>query len=125
MTTTQDFAGLTGFQQNVLYAIAVEGGEPDAEPMACPYGLAVKRRLESWYGHEINHGRLYPNLDTLVDVGFVTKHEQDKRTNGYRLTDDAVDAIAANTTSTVMPALQAVDRIADTIPPEVKDAGIV
>ncbi|ELZ20434.1 PadR family transcriptional regulator [Natrinema limicola JCM 13563] len=35
------------------------------------YGLAIKRELEDYYGTEVNHGRLYPNLDELVDLGLV------------------------------------------------------
>jgi len=34
---------------------------------------------------EINHGQLYPNLDTLTDKGLVEKVEVDRRTNGYKL----------------------------------------
>jgi len=60
---TRSAADLTAFQQNIL-AILSE------EPM---YGLAIKRELESYYGSEVNHGRLYPNLDNLVEAGFVEK----------------------------------------------------
>jgi len=35
---------------------------------------------------EIHHGRLYPNLDTLVEKGLVEKGEKDRRTNVYTLT---------------------------------------
>lgn len=51
------------------------------------YGLAVKRELEAYYGEKIHHGRLYPNLDRLVDLGLVEKYEIDKRTNGYEATE--------------------------------------
>ncbi|MCU4926936.1 helix-turn-helix transcriptional regulator [Halobacteria archaeon AArc-dxtr1] len=75
---------LTGFQRDCLEAIArVERGDETC------YGLAIKRRLESTRGEEINHGRLYPNLDTLVDLDFVEKSTLDRRTNEYRLTDSA------------------------------------
>ena len=76
-------SNLTAFQQNIL-AILSE------EPM---YGLAVKRELESYYGSEVNHGRLYPNLDDLVADGFVEKSELDKRTNQYELTEAGHDAV--------------------------------
>ena len=69
---------LTAFQQNILVILA-------EEPM---YGLAIKRHLEDYYGTEVNHGRLYPNLDDLVEMGLVNKSELDKRTNQYELTDD-------------------------------------
>ncbi|QAU12982.1 PadR family transcriptional regulator [Halorubrum sp. BOL3-1] len=74
---------LTAFQQNILTILA-------EEPM---YGLAVKRELESYYGSEVNHGRLYPNLDDLVDMGLVEKSELDKRTNQYELTDEGHDIV--------------------------------
>jgi len=57
------------------------------------YGLAIKRQLESYYDSEVNHGRLYPNLDDLVEEGLVEKSELDKRTNQYALTDTGYDAV--------------------------------
>lgn len=60
------------------------------EPM---YGLAIKRELESYYGSEVNHGRLYPNLDDLVERGLVTKSQLDKRTNQYELTDEGYELL--------------------------------
>ncbi|MWV63422.1 PadR family transcriptional regulator [Halorubrum sp. JWXQ-INN 858] len=74
---------LTAFQQNILTILA-------EKPR---YGLAVKRELEAYYDSEVNHGRLYPNLDDLVEMGFVEKSELDKRTNQYELTADGHDAV--------------------------------
>ncbi|QLG48062.1 PadR family transcriptional regulator [Natrinema halophilum] len=74
---------LTAFQNNILVILA-------KEPM---YGLAIKRELEDYYGTEVNHGRLYPNLDELVNLGLVEKSELDKRTNQYSLTEDGYDAV--------------------------------
>lgn len=68
---------LTGFQRDLLYVIA--GGED-------LHGLAVKAELDTYYGTEINHGRLYPNLDVLVEKGLVEKGKVDDRTNAYALT---------------------------------------
>lgn len=68
---------LTGFQRDLLYVIA---GKNE------PHGLKLKQELEEYYGNEINHGRLYPNLDTLVDKGLVEKGKIDDRTNSYTLT---------------------------------------
>ena len=68
---------LTGFQRDMLYVIA--GSEE-------PYGLAIQEELEAYYETEIHHGRLYPNLDTLVDKGLVEKGEKDRRTNAYTIT---------------------------------------
>lgn len=69
---------LTAFQRDVLFVIA---GHDE------PHGLAIKQELDDYYTEEINHGRLYPNLDTLVEKGLVEKGEKDRRTNEYRLTD--------------------------------------
>ena len=74
---------LTAFQQNILTILA-------EQPL---YGLAIKRELESYYGGEVNHGRLYPNLDDLVEFGLVEKSELDKRTNQYELTEDGYEAL--------------------------------
>jgi PadR family transcriptional regulator, regulatory protein PadR len=52
-----------------------------------PHGLAVKEELEEYYEREVHHGRLYPNLDTLVGKGLVSKGERDRRTNVYTLTE--------------------------------------
>ncbi|MDL0123183.1 PadR family transcriptional regulator [Halobacterium salinarum] len=68
---------LTGFQRDLLYAIA---------GLDEPHGLAVKDEMEEYYTSEIHHGRLYPNLDTLVEKGLVEKGEIDQRTNSYTLT---------------------------------------
>jgi len=68
---------LTGFQRDIMYVVS--GFEE-------PHGLAIKDELESYYESDINHGRLYPNLDTLVEKGLVEKGEIDRRTNSYTLT---------------------------------------
>ncbi|WP_049920268.1 PadR family transcriptional regulator [Halobiforma nitratireducens] len=68
---------LTKFQTRILEILAVK-------PL---YGLAIKRRLQTYYQEEVNHGRLYPNLDELIENGLVEKSELDKRTNEYALTD--------------------------------------
>ncbi len=68
---------LTGFQRDLLYVVT---GLDD------PHGLAIKDDLEDYYEKEVHHGRLYPNLDTLVDKGLIEKSEKDRRTNIYTLT---------------------------------------
>jgi DNA-binding PadR family transcriptional regulator len=70
---------LTGFQRDLLYCIA---GMDEA------YGLGIKSELQEYGDTEINHGRLYPNLDTLIDKGYLTKSSLDDRTNEYELTDE-------------------------------------
>lgn len=74
---------LTAFQKNILTVLA-------EQPR---YGLAIKRELESYYDDEVNHGRLYPNLDDLVEDGFVEKSALDKRTNEYGLTEAGHEAV--------------------------------
>ena len=68
---------LTGFQRDLLYVIAGDDS---------PHGLAIKEELETYYESEIHHGRLYPNLDTLVEKGLVEKGAIDQRTNYYAIT---------------------------------------
>ncbi|APW96794.1 PadR family transcriptional regulator [Halobiforma lacisalsi AJ5] len=75
---------LTGFQRDLLYVIA--GADQ-------PSGQDVKDEIETYYSSEINHGRLYPNLDTLVNKELVEKGQLDRRTNYYAITDDGRRAI--------------------------------
>ena len=82
--TFGDVADLTAFQRDVLVAIARVDADAGYE---LPHGLAIKSWLERYYGKKTNHGRLYPNLDTLIDEGLVEKHALDKRTNGYTLSE--------------------------------------
>ncbi|WP_254762958.1 PadR family transcriptional regulator [Natrinema marinum] len=75
---------LTGFQRDLLYVIA--GADQ-------PSGQDVKDEVETYYDSEINHGRLYPNLDTLVNKELVEKGELDRRTNYYEISDSGRQAI--------------------------------
>ena len=68
---------LTGFQRDILYVIT---------GLDEPHGLAVKAELDEFYEQEINHGRLYPNLDDLVEKGLLDKGQLDRRTNVYTVT---------------------------------------
>lgn len=74
----QEFTSLSGFQRDILYIIA---------GLETPKGLEIKEELEQIYTEEINHGRLYPNLDTLADGGFIDKISLDGRSNGYELSE--------------------------------------
>lgn len=74
---------LTGFQRDLLYVIA------SSEK---PSGQMVKERIEEDVG-EVKHGRLYPNLDTLVERGYVTKGQHDRRTNYYQLSEEGRKAL--------------------------------
>jgi len=69
---------LTEFQRDLLYPIA---------GLEQPSGLRIKEELEQYYTGPVHAGRLYPNLDTLVDKGLVTKESKDARTNRYSLSD--------------------------------------
>nr|WP_136718463.1 PadR family transcriptional regulator [Halorientalis salina] len=79
---------LLTFEKEILYAIAeLEVSSQES------YGLGIKRELEAVLDEDINHGRLYPNLDNLVSKGLIEKSELDKRTNLYHLTNTGKDLI--------------------------------
>ena len=77
---------LTGFQRDILYVL---GG------LDSPKGLAIKDELDSYYSTDINHGRLYPNLDALVEKGLIEKGRIDDRTNSYSLTSRGLRELEA------------------------------
>ena len=84
-TTDGDIvAGLTAFQRDLLRALA----KTDEQS-----GLSLKTDLRTYYGEEINHSRLYQNLDELVAHGLVKKRRRDGRTNSYSLTEAATTAL--------------------------------
>lgn len=71
---------LTGFQRDLLL-VAAGLDEPN--------GLTIKDEIDDYYGKEVHHGRLYPNLDELADKGLIDKGQtnRDHRTNYYTITD--------------------------------------
>jgi DNA-binding PadR family transcriptional regulator len=75
---------LTGFQRDLLYVIA--GAER-------PSGQEIKVQISQFVG-EVNHGRLYPNLDTLVERGYVDKGQHDRRTNYYEISEKGLEALS-------------------------------
>ncbi|KTG07625.1 PadR family transcriptional regulator [Haloprofundus marisrubri] len=75
---------LSGFQRDLLWVIA---GQDQ------PSGQQVKSELEGYVDGEINHGRLYPNLDTLVNKSYVEKGPIDRRTNYYAITDKGRESL--------------------------------
>ncbi|SDE76740.1 helix-turn-helix transcriptional regulator [Halorientalis regularis] len=77
---------LTGFQRDLLYVVA---GLDD------PHGLAVTDEFDEYYERDIQHGRLYPNLDTLLEKALIEKRATDRRTNAYSLTGRAKREIEA------------------------------
>lgn len=74
---------LTGFQRDTLMVIA---------GLDEPSGQRVKEELQKQHD-DINHGRLYPNLDALVEAGYVEKGQIDRRTNYYELSREGQQAI--------------------------------
>jgi len=84
--SSEAFAELSGFRRDLL--VVINGLE-------APKGLEIKRELEEYYDGTIHHGRLYPNLDTLVEAGFLEKSAQDERSNRYEPTDLGANHIEA------------------------------
>lgn len=72
---------LTGFQRDLLFVVAM---------LDKPHGLEIKDELQKHYDKHVRHGRLYPNLDTLVDANLIEKGKQDQRSNEYRLREEGV-----------------------------------
>ena len=68
---------LTGFQRDLLYVIA---------GMERPSGQEILDDINEYIEQPVTHGRLYPNLDTLVENELVEKGQIDRRTNYYALT---------------------------------------
>lgn len=75
---------MTAFQRDILFIVSNQNA---------PHGLEIKRLLEEYYDQEVNHGRLYPNLDELTELGLVSKGTYDDRTNKYELTEDGKELI--------------------------------
>jgi len=75
---------LSAFQRDILYVVS---------DLETPYGLGIKSALEEYYGEDVNTGRVYQNLSTLVDDGYLEKSSIDKRTNSYTLTKKAMQGI--------------------------------
>jgi hypothetical protein len=85
----EPLAGLIGFERDLLFTVArLEGSNP--------HGVAVREELEAHYDEEINQGRLYQNLRSLVDADRVHTLPLDGRTKVYRLTDRTREELAAH-----------------------------
>lgn len=79
-SSPQTATQLTGFQRDVLFVVAAIGPAN---------GQDLKAELNQEYSDQVLHGRLYTNLDKLIDRGFVNRGAIDGRTNRYSLTDRA------------------------------------
>jgi len=75
---------LTGFQRDFLYCIAA---------LDAPTGAGVKQEFEKHVENDINHGRLYPNLDELADEELISKTSKNDRANICQLTESGIDLI--------------------------------
>lgn len=82
--TEQEFHNLTGFQRDLLVTTA---------GLNEPSGQSIKAVLEEQRGDKITHGRLYPNLDTLVEKEFIQKGEINRRANYYTISKTGQDAL--------------------------------
>ena len=77
---------LTAFQYTLRSA---------ADDLVEPSGQDIRRYVDAapFHPSPTNHGRLYPNLETIVEAGLVEKGEHDRRTNYYAITDDGKDTL--------------------------------
>jgi len=71
-------ANRSAFERDILWVLSNDGGQK---------GVDIRLSLEEYYEKPVNHGQLYPNLDNLVEDGFLEKGEIDGRTNSYALTE--------------------------------------
>lgn len=87
MTTENvpNMADLTGFQRDMLYVIY---------GLDEPIGLEISDSLTEYYDEEINNGRLYPNLNDLVELGALNKEERDRRSFYYTVSDEGVEMLS-------------------------------
>ncbi|MFC4451388.1 helix-turn-helix transcriptional regulator [Halorussus aquaticus] len=83
--SSRSVENLRAFERDLLYAVRALERDSDNPPK----GLVVKAYLDERYGDDINHSRLYQNLDRLAERGLLEKAERDGRTNEYATTDTA------------------------------------
>lgn len=100
--TELNFYQLTGFQRDIIRVISrhqLDGTRPS--------GATIQEDVGEKWNEEINHGRMYPNLDQLAlavegddaeklawDTAWIDKRERDRRTKQYSLTDAAIEELA-------------------------------
>jgi DNA-binding PadR family transcriptional regulator len=75
---------LTGFQRDALYVVA---------GLTRPSGKRIQEKLTELGMENVNHGRLYPNLDTLCEMDLVNKGSQNQRKNYYALTEQGAELL--------------------------------
>ncbi|CQR52919.1 Transcriptional regulator PadR-like family protein [Haloferax massiliensis] len=75
---------LTAIQRDLLFVVR---GMSDSS------GQTIKTELEETQGRDLLTGRVYTNLNELVDKDLVNKGSKNGRTNEYSLTDKGRDAV--------------------------------
>lgn len=100
---------MTRFQLDLLAAVTHLAREIPDEA----YGGAVSTYLETWHGVHINHGRLYPNLNELAEMGLIEKSAMDDRTNQYAPTDTGLATLTRRWLSLGYALGLGPDRLAD------------
>jgi DNA-binding PadR family transcriptional regulator len=78
-------ADRTAFQRDTLFVIS---------GLDEPNGVEIRRELEQSQCRSILPGRIYTNLDELVEDGLVRKHDLNGRSNTYRLTAEGERVLA-------------------------------
>lgn len=73
-----EFLALRAIKRDLLVVLDRNGSQ---------YGLEIKRTLDEQRIDEISIGRLYPNLDELVEAGLIEKGQLTKRANCYQLSE--------------------------------------
>jgi DNA-binding PadR family transcriptional regulator len=79
-----DVHKLSAIQRDLLFVVS---GLSDSS------GKTIKSELENTQGRDILAGRVYRNLDELVDENYVEKGSKNGRTNEYCLTDEGRKAV--------------------------------
>ncbi|AFK21250.1 PadR family transcriptional regulator (plasmid) [Haloferax mediterranei ATCC 33500] len=79
-----DVHELTAIQRDLLFVISGMSGSS---------GQAIKSELRETQGRNLLAGRVYSNLDELVEQGLVDKGSKNGRTNEYVLTEKGEKAI--------------------------------
>jgi DNA-binding PadR family transcriptional regulator len=75
---------LRGIQRDLLFIIS---------GLAEPNGQEIRAEMERSLTGDVQQGRIYSNLDDLVEEGFVEKGHQNGRTNCYTLTERGLAVI--------------------------------
>jgi PadR family transcriptional regulator PadR len=82
----------TSFRTHIIYIIYGRSGQIPARSAGHhtsldePHGLALKDELEDYDEADIYHGRLYPNIDILIEQGLIEEGIKGHRTNDDLLT---------------------------------------